>query len=296
MSDAAAPKPSPFPDGHYYSPIVDFDDVYARRHEIWPPKSAEMHTAGVRFDDDSHRRLLTESFPRFMPEYDYPEALDDVPDLTKFYTRNSQFSWLDSRALFVLLRTWRPRKIIEVGSGYSSLLIADVNTRWFDERISVTCIEPYPRSFLRNALPGLSRLIERPVQSVPIDTFDVLEPGDLLFIDSSHVSKTGSDVNHLYLRVLPRIKPGVHIHIHDVFLPFEYPLDWVLTEQRSWNEQYLVHAVLLFSPDFFVQFGSAYAFHAFPDLVRQALAHPRGLAFGGGSLWINRYPQPAKIE
>jgi hypothetical protein len=223
-----------------------------------------------------------------MPDYDYPDVLDAASDSTRFYTDNSQFGWLDARALFVLLRTWKPWRIIEVGSGFSSLLIADVNRRWFDERIDFTCIEPYPRPFLTAGLAGMSTLIEAPVQSVPLTEFGALEAGDILFIDSSHVSKTGSDVNFLYFQVLPQLKPGVHVHIHDIFLPQDYPPEWVIGERRSWNEQYIVHALLMYSSGFRVDFACNYAFLAFPHLVADALALPNGLAFGGGSLWLTK--------
>ena len=98
-----------------------------------------------------------------------------------------------------------------------------------------TCIEPYPRAFLTDRIEGISDLIVEKVEDVQIGLFDQLEEGDFLFIDSSHVLKTGNDVVHLYLKVLPRLKPGVIIHIHDLFLPREYPKKWVLVEEPSWN-------------------------------------------------------------
>jgi hypothetical protein len=277
---------APFvPAGHFYSPIVDAKAVASERERLWP---AQPVVAGIDWNDAGHRQLLTEVFPRFLPWYDYPEKLQDEPGLVDFYTRNPQFSWMDARALFALLHAWRPRRIIEVGSGYSSLLIADVNRRWFESGMHVTCIEPYPRTFLKNRIDGLSRLIEGKVQGVPLGEFASLAAGDILFIDSSHVSKTGSDVNRLYFDVLPALAPGVHIHIHDIFLPHEYPQPWVIDENRSWNEQYLVRALLIYSSGFRVEFGCAYAFHTFPDLVIKALAHPKGHGYGGGSLWLTK--------
>jgi hypothetical protein len=206
----------------------------------------------------------------------------------QFYTRNTQFSWLDSRALFVLLRQWRPRRLIEVGSGFSTLLSADVNHRFLDSVAEITCIEPYPRAFLRQSIPGLTRVIEDKVQNVPLAEFTNLQAGDILFIDSSHVAKTGSDVNFLYFEVLPRLAAGVRVHIHDIFLPHDYPREWVIDENRSWNEQYLLRALLMHSNAFRVVFGCSYAYWRFPELVRAALAHPQGHAFAGGSFWIER--------
>lgn len=275
-----------FDPGHFYSPIVDSSSLSAQRERIWPARPV---VTAIDFNDDGHRRVLTEWFPRFMPEYDYPEHLDETAAPGRFYTQNSQFSWLDARALFALLRAWRPKQIIEVGSGYSSLLIADVNRRFCEGSVDFTCIEPYPRPFLKRGVDGISRLVERPVQELSPSDFSRLGPGDILFIDSSHVAKTGSDVNYLYFDVLPTLAPGVRVHVHDIFLPHDYPQDWVLTENRSWNEQYVLRALLMYAgATFRVEFGCSYAFYTFPELVVTALAHPAGHGFGGGSFWFTK--------
>ena len=280
------PNPPTHLDGHFYSPVVDTDEVLLRQEAIWPTNPEVL---GVDFNDASHRFILDEAFPRHIGGYDYPElAPADDAELEGFYTRNSQFSWLDSRSLFVLLREWRPSRIVEVGSGYSSLLIADVNRRFLDGQCEVTCIEPFPRPFLTRGIDGISRVVEQKVQQVAHAEFERLQSGDVLFIDSSHVAKTGSDVNYLFFEVLPRLAKGVRIHIHDIFLPHDYLKQWVIEENRSWNEQYLLRALLMYSSAFKVVFGSSYAFHRFPDRVRQALAHPKGHAFAGGSFWIER--------
>ena len=275
-----------FAPGHFYSPIVDVAALAAQRDRLWP---ANPTVAGIDLNDESHYRLLTGAFPRYLPEYDYPEHLDEEKWPGAFYTRNSQFSWLDPRALFVLLRTWRPQRVIEVGAGYSSLLIADVNRRFVARSIDFTCIDPYPRAFLNGEVVGISRLIAREVQQVPLDEFRRLRAGDILFIDSSHVAKTGSDVNFLYFDVLPALHAGVHVHVHDIFLPFDYPPDWVLTNNRSWNEQYVLRALLMYAaPALRVDFGCMYAFHRFPELVIAAIAHPKRLGFAGGSFWFTK--------
>ncbi len=274
------------PNGHFYSPVVDPDTLLPRRAELWP---SEPKVLGIDFNDASHERLLREVLPRHLPDYDYPELhAGDENTATGFFTRNSQFSWLDSRTLFALLREWRPARLIEVGSGFSSLLIADVNQRFLDGAIAVTCIEPYPRPFLAAGIAGIDELRREKVEDVPLDVFASLAPGDVLFIDSSHVAKTGSDVNYLVFEVLPRLAAGVRIHVHDIFLPNEYPQDWVLEHNRSWNEQYVLRALLMYSTAFRVLFGCSYAFHRFPQLVIDALAHPQGHGFAGGSFWFER--------
>lgn len=271
------------PLGHFYSPVVNPTELDTAR--IWPEQPQVL---GIDFNDTGHERILREVFPRWMPEYDYPECRDDATPATQFYTQNPAFSWLDSRALFVLLREWQPKRLIEVGSGYSTLLAADVNRRFLGGGMDITCIEPYPLPFLKSGVPGVSRLIKEKAQDVALEKFMALQAGDILFIDSSHVAKTGSDVNFLYFEVLPRLASGVRVHIHDIFLPHDYPRDWVLRDNRSWNEQYLLRALLMHSNAFRVVFGCSHAFWRFPDLVRVALAHPQGHAFAGGSFWIER--------
>ncbi len=269
--------------GHFYSPIVDPSQI--REDQVW---LQDPHIIGIDFNDASHECILRDVFPQYISGYDYPEHLDETPTQTAFFTQNSQYSWLDARTLYVLLRHWRPRRLIEIGSGYSTLLTADVNRRFLNLAMDVTCVEPFPRQFLSAGVPGVSRLFERRVQEVPLSEFESLEAGDILFIDSSHVAKTGSDVNFLYFEVLPRLCTGVRVHVHDIFLPHDYPREWVIIENRSWNEQYILRALLMHSNAYQVVFGCSYAHWRFPDLVRGALALPKGHAFGGGSFWIER--------
>jgi hypothetical protein len=251
---------------------------------LWPGGTPTL--AGIDFNPVSHQHILDHWFPRHMSGYDYPETRSMQEPVHLFYTCNSQFSWLDSRTLYVLLNELRPRRMIELGSGFSSLLSADVNHRRLGNACHFTCIEPYPRDFLRTGIPGISELVVEKVQDVPLRLYDSLQAGDILFIDTSHVSKTGSDVNHLYFEVIPRLHPGVLVHVHDIFLPHEYPREWVLDENRSWNEQYLLRALLMYSPRFRVLFGCNYAYSAFPDHVIAALNLPSRRGFGGGSFWF----------
>ena len=272
-----------FPPGHFYSPIVDVDDLRNQQARVWPAKPKVL---GIDFNDAHHERVLREYFPAFYPDFAYPQHADGNPLM--FHVENDQFSWLDCRALFVLLRAWQPRRFVEVGSGFSTLLIADVNRRFLGGTMKVCCVEPYPRAELHEPALGLERLLPSKVQDVGFEPFDALEAGDILFIDSSHVAKTGSDVNHLCFEVLPRLRKGVRVHFHDIFLPEDYPKPWVLAENRSWNEQYIVRTLLMYSSHFRVLFGSSYAFTAHADLLRVALNDPDGAYYGGGSLWIEK--------
>jgi hypothetical protein len=271
-----------FPAGHFYSPIVDTAELKSRQASVWP---AAPSILGIDFNDNYHREVLERFFPAYYGGFDYPKGQDGDP--LSFYIENDQFSWLDCRALFVLLLAWRPTRFVEVGSGFSTLLAADVNRRFLGGSMAITCIEPYPRSFLRSPKLGIERLLVAKVQDVDPLTFSALEAGDVLFIDSSHVAKTGSDVNYLCFEVLPRLRAGVRIHFHDIFLPMEYPQPWVLEENRSWNEQYVVRALLMFSTRFKVLFGSSYALSAHAGALRRALNDPASV-YGGGSLWVER--------
>lgn len=271
-----------FPDGHFYSPIVSKAELESNAAWTWPEKPRIL---GIDFNEAEQTRWLTEVLPRHLPDFDYPDEPDGRGNGSGFYIKNPAFSWLDARMLFALLRELRPRRMIEIGSGFSSLLTADVNRRFLNGNLELTCIEPYPRDFLRKGVVGISSLVERRVQDVPLETFAALEAGDILFIDSSHVAKTGSDVNFIYFEILPRLREGVLIHIHDIFLPHDYPKNWVLDIGLNWNEQYLVRALLMYSSAFEVLFGCAYAAARFPELVRQALG---GELYGGGSLWLRK--------
>jgi predicted O-methyltransferase YrrM len=276
------------PPGHFYSPLVDVEDLRARVAELWPPQPVVV--PGVDFDDARHLEFLNGPFAALVGEYDYPDANPNPgnPDSDAFFTFNSQFEWFDSRALYVMLRTLAPKRLVEVGSGFTTLLMADVNRRYLGGGTEITCIEPFPRPFLSRAQDRLGSLIQCKVQDASLETFDALEAGDVLFVDSSHVSKTGSDVNYLVFEVLPRLRPGVIVHFHDIFLPAEYPREWVLGEQRSWNEQYVIRALLMYSNVFRVRFGCAYAFFAHRELIGKVTGVPSHLVWGGASLWIEK--------
>jgi hypothetical protein len=283
MSDTDSQIKTLFPNGHFYSPVVDPESLRQRESGIWHERNAVM---GIDFDNAGHVRLLSEVFPKWLADFDYPYELSDAMDeagRVGFYLGNDQFSNIDARSLFVFLRELRPDRVIEVGSGFSSLLMADVNARFLGSATRLQCVEPYPRAFLKD--PGYGfELFESKVEDIPLDFFESLQAGDFLFIDSSHVSKTGSDVNYLFFEILPRLPAGVVVHVHDIFLPRDYPYQWVVNDNRSWNEQYVLQAYLMFNPRTKVIFGSSYAHHAMPQLAAEALG-PEVPTFGG-SLWF----------
>jgi Rps23 Pro-64 3,4-dihydroxylase Tpa1-like proline 4-hydroxylase len=269
------------PAGHFYSPIISIDNIRQAEARIWPSNPEILE---IDFNDTSHKYILSNIFPRYIDAYDYPAYCEEGNE-SGFYTENSQFSWLDAKALFVMLRYLCPKNMIEIGSGYSSLLTADVNRRFLNSELNFTCVEPYPRNFLLQGVPGISSLIQQKVEDLPVSIFTSLKSGDILFIDSSHVVKTGGDVNYIFFEIIPRLATGVFIHIHDIFLPADYPKDWVINERRSWNEQYLVQAALMYTKTFDISFSCAYALHRYPSLLKQVL---KGDLYGGGSIWLQK--------
>ncbi|MDD2723220.1 MAG: class I SAM-dependent methyltransferase [Methylovulum sp.] len=276
------PITTSFPLGHFYSPIVNNIELEARADEIWPRELPTL--LGIDFNESQQLEFLQTDIAKVLKDFDYPSAQDGLPE-DQFFLANGLFSGLDAVALFAMLRKLKPKRMIEVGSGFSSLLTADVNRRFLDGQLTFTCIEPFPRPFLKEKIAGLHQVIESKVEQIDLEFFDQLEGGDILFIDSSHVAKTGSDVNYLYFNILPRLKAGVFIHIHDIFFPRDYPREWVIKHNRSWNEQYVLRALLMFSSAFRVVFGCAYMHYVFPAQVKQRFD---GQLLGGGSFWMQK--------
>lgn len=273
--------PSLFPPGHFYSPIADLTDIRAREEKIW---TCPRDMPGIDWNENYQLDLL-QQMCSYVADIDYP--VDQPEDPKTYFYQNDQFPVLDAEVLFCLLRHFRPHRMIEVGSGFSSLVTAQVNRDFFGNGLHFACIEPYPRQFLVDGVEGISELVVRKVEDVPLSYFDTLKEGDVLFVDSSHVSKVGSDVNYLFFEVLPRLHEGVLIHIHDIFLPDEYPKRWVIEEGRHWNEQYLVRAFLEFNTTFEVIWAAHFMAKHHGSEVQNVFARFPRLG-GGGSLWLRR--------
>lgn len=189
-----------------------------------------------------------------------------------------------------MIRHFQPKRIIEIGSGHTSALMLDTNERFMNQQTELTFIEPYPKR-LHSLLKETDRtnciILETPVQDVPASYFEQLQENDFLFIDSSHVSKIGSDVNHIFFDVLPVIKTGVIVHFHDVFWPFEYPLAWI-KQGRAWNEAYLLRAFLQYNECFEIILFNQYLCSCFPEFYQQRT----GSTQTGGSIWIRKKAKP----
>jgi hypothetical protein len=270
-----------FPIGHFYSPIADPADICARQEKIWHSVDT---MPGIDLYVEKQLVLLRDLKP-FTANINFP--IDQPKDPTVYFYRNDQYPVLDAEFLYAALCHFRPKTMIEVGSGFSSLITAHVNAKILDYRLNFTCIEPYPRQFLIDGVDGITRLIQRRVEDVDLSFFDSLISGDILFIDSSHVSKVGSDVNYLFFEVLPRLKQGVMVHVHDIFLPDEYPKVWVIDQGRNWNEQYLLRAFLQFNNEWEVMWAAHFMGTRHREAVRDTFPRYPELG-GGGSLWLRR--------
>jgi predicted O-methyltransferase YrrM len=185
-----------------------------------------------------------ERLREFSVEFDPPIEGDEAR-CDRFFWKNSQFSFSDAMAYYCFVRAFAPRTIVEVGSGFSTLVAAEAMDRNGAGRL--VCIEPFPRPFLAR-IPRVE-LIQETVQACSSDRLNAwLAECDFVFIDGTHTVKTGSDCVHLYLRLLPRIGRNVRVHAHDVFLPFGLPKRWLKELQYFWTEQHLLLAFLIDNP------------------------------------------------
>ena len=235
------------PNGHFYSPVFSIQDVRNRESQIWKNSSIDG-IQGVDLKADEQFALVKE-FENYYKEMPFTAVKDSHQ---RYYFINSYYSYTDAIMLYSMIRHFKPKQIIEIGSGFSSMLMLDTNELFFENQIKCTFIEPYPKrllSLMKDSDKSLNTIIESDIQNISLDIFEKLESGDILFVDSTHVSKTGSDVNYILFEILPILKTGVLIHFHDIFYPFEYPKEWVF-RGVNWNENFLLRAFLMYNQQF----------------------------------------------
>jgi len=277
------------PPGHYYSPFPDIADVCARQEGLLDRAGSDI--PGIDLNEAGQLILLDE-FSQYLDDFTF---CDSLTEKHRYWLDNEYFSYGDGVALYCFLRQLKPRKIIEVGSGYSSAEMLDLNEIFFKGSIDFVFVEPYPerlRGLLRSSDKDRCTIIEKLVQDVPSDLFSALGKNDILFIDSSHVTKAGSDVNHIVFNILPKLKTGVIVHFHDIPWPFEYPIQWIQAG-RAWSEAYLVRSFLQFNNTFKILFFGSYLEAHYHELVRQKLplmlkVPSSPLTLGNTSLWIQK--------
>jgi hypothetical protein len=262
--------------GHFYCPIPDFDKIQS---ELGPEFTNPllMEHKGVDFNDEAQLSFLAE-FSKTEEIF----ANYEVDTRLSYSLDQQMFPLGDAFALFGMLHHHSPSQVIEVGSGFSSGIMFDYR-KLCDTQTALTFVEPYPERLV----PLLSgednyKLYENDLQEVSLELFETLKSNDILFIDSSHISRHGSDVNYILFDILPMLRPGVIVHFHDIFASFDYPKAWY-AEGRAWNEAFILKAFLQYNTEFKILFFNNYA------QIKHAVAY-RSLKYltGGGSLWIKK--------
>jgi predicted O-methyltransferase YrrM len=266
--------------GHYYSPLPSQEEIAEAfaRGGFGPPFAAVDLNEAVQF-----ARL--ERFATYYPEQPFHAA--QTPG-RRFWLNNGSYGAFDAIMLYGMLREARPRRIIEIGSGFSSAAMLDLNDRVFGGGITFTFIDPEMkrlRELLRPDDATRTTLIEKRVQDVPLETFAALGENDVLFVDSSHVSKIGSDVNRIFFDIFPTLAPGVLVHIHDIAGNLDYPREW-LEQGRAWNEQYLLRAFLMYNRAWRVELFTTWLDSQHHDFIKTRM--PLCDHQGGGQIWLRK--------
>ncbi len=224
---------------HYYEPLFN-------KKKLSTPLSTKRKLSGIEWNLDEQLKFLEHfSFTKEILDNDWKTYSGK-----KFYFGNGSIESGDAEYLYNLIRYLKPKKIIEVGSGFSTLIIKQATEKNklmnIEDACEITCIEPYEQSWLNKL--DINLLRER-VENVEMRLFEKLDKNDLLFIDSSHVIRPQGDVIFEILELLPKLNSGVYVHFHDIFSPYDYPEEWLFEHMRFWNEQYLLEAFLTNNSD-----------------------------------------------
>jgi predicted O-methyltransferase YrrM len=291
MAHGIAKLPTGILHGIEHADIFERAGIHITRDYFYEPIANRQEIDPALWDNPSHLSGLDRNtdeqlaFLRDICALGYLDEYHRLPSLTSSpvgYSRDGGFGGIDGALLYATIRKFRPARIMEIGAGQSTLL-STLTLKANGGEGRLTAIDPYPQPYLRALDDPRFTLIEEKVERVPLSFFDVLNSDDILFIDSSHVIKIGSDVIYEILEILPRLRPGVLIHIHDIFLPHHYPKQWVLNDRKNWTEQYLVQAFLAFNSSFKIFWSSAMMETWHRDKL---LPHFPNL--GGASLWLRR--------
>ena len=273
--------PTMFAPGHYYSPIVDPSTIaeYVEKQYLQEPGDIK----GIHFDEDAMVRFWKENaeFIKNTPFSDHDDGKN------RYYYDNGSYPYGDAMMLRAMIAHFKPKNVIEVGSGFSSACMLDAVDHVGHSDFAMTCIDPDAdrlRSRLRVEDHSRVDIIEGLVQDVPVLTFSKLTENDILFIDSTHVLKTASDVHYELFSILPSLNKGVLIHFHDIQFPFEYPRGWLFENNHSWNEIYALRAFLMYNSAFEVVFWNGLFAHRQRELVHET--NPLFLKNPGGSIWL----------
>jgi predicted O-methyltransferase YrrM len=270
------------PPGHFYSPIADLKEVEAFAAQVFDQDRRTLPAIDLR---EKQQLELLRTLSGYYPEQPFTEAKQEA---LRYYFGNGLYCHSDAILLHSMIRHFRPKRIIEAGSGFSSAVMLDTNDLFFDGAIHLELIEPYPdRLYSLLTRQDRSKIVihEKKLQEMPLDYFTQLDENDILFIDSSHVTRVAGEVNYYMFEILPRLKPGVLIHIHDIFNGFEYPRQWI-EGGKSWSEAYLLRAFLQYNHSFEIILFNTYLEHFHQDFFRDHM--PLCLVNEGGSIWLRK--------
>jgi len=257
--------------------LARLERLSASRH--W---STARYDQGLEFEPAKYLQFLNSVCAPAKPDYArLPQTLCEAQE--GFVLQNDWFGAVDAEVLYSIVRYFRPRSIFEVGSGYSTALMRR-SIREGQLQTMLTSIDPQPRV---DVALYCDRAIRTGVQELGVgEIVDSLQKNDILFIDSSHVIQTGGDVPYLYLELIPRLRPGVLIHVHDIFIPFDYPEHFVKA-RYGWAEQYLLHAFLSYNSVFEIIWPSYYMWHFHRERLSETIPI-REPAISPSSFWMRR--------
>lgn len=282
QSRHAIGSPMEYPPGHFYSPIPDIASI--RENEGMMFGSIPREIPGINLRESEQLELLE----KFLVYYEDLFFTKERSENNRFYYENNYYSYSDAIFLFCMIKHFKPKKIIEIGSGFSSALMLDTNDKFFNAEISCTFIEPNPDRLLSLVNQRGSKNIEilkTPLQNINTEIFSQLDKNDILFVDSTHVLKTFSDLNMILFDILPLLHKGVLIHFHDIFYPFEYPKKWIYNG-RAWNELYALRAFLQFNDSFDIILFNTFLEHFHEQFFLENM--PLCLENRGGSIWLSK--------
>lgn len=272
------------PFNYFESPYPDIVEIHKNEKEIFDQNKEVLE---INFNVERQLQLAIEMKDICLPEWSEKRNESTY----RYYYGNSFFCKGSADILYYMIRIVKPKKIIEVGSGFSTAVMLDTNEFYFSNEICITAIEPRTERLKALLKPEDNITIyEKELQEIPLTFFEMLEEGDFLFIDSSHVSKINSDVNYLFFEILPRLKKGVYIHFHDIFYPFIYPRQWCY-EGRAYNEMYLLRAFLMNNNNYSIQFFGEMLEHTHKEKMCDKL-----VGNCSGSIWIRKDANGAVCE
>ncbi len=271
--------------GHFYNPIPSLIEVEYYKDIIFCVPKDDNDFIGLDLNLEFQKTLLVH-FCNYYKEIPFKEFKNNK---AYYFFENPNYSYSDAIFLYSIIRYYKPENYIEIGSGYSSCVAIDTNNKFFNGKIKQTFIEPYPELLYDLTVKSDKKsitVLEKNVQEVEISVFKTLKENDILFIDSSHVLKTASDLQYILFKIIPQLSNGVLIHFHDIFFPFEYPREWITKLHRAWNEVYMLRAFLMYNKSFKIISFNNYLIKRMPDWFEKKM--PLCLKNAGGSIWIKK--------